>query len=652
MAWSGSASGLGFCGGSADAIMCGIAALTADHPIPDLDRLLGRMMAAIRHRGPDEEGTFVAATGRAGLAHARLSIVDLTPRGRQPLLNEDGSLAVVCNGEIYNCRELRRDLEGRGHCFRSDSDSEVIVHLYEEMGERCVERLRGMFAFIVFDTADETLFCARDRIGKKPLVYAETAAGVGVASEIPALFDIPGVDLSIDAEAVALYLLRNLRHIPDPWTLYRGIRRLPPAHTMTVRGGRIQHIQSYWHPCREPLATTTEAFLDVFDRAVSLRRLADVEVGALLSGGVDSTAIVDSLGRQDVKGIRTYAFGRDPQDEELIRARRAALLLGTRHREVYFDPERQHDDFDALLRLHGEPIMALPLTHAYSLCREIRADGLKVVLAGHGADETFFGYSGFNRMAVLSDVLRLAPTVATRAISGGLARTLPPGAAREALLVASARPGGRKAALYGDEASRVWPVLLGRENARKLADDLIARWVEPWFADGAPAGYVDEAAYLGLMQENSHAVTIAGDLPAMAHGIEVRCPFLDHELVEMALRIPYRQKVVGIADRGRNKLFLKQALEQRLPTDILYAPKRGFGFFVQEEAVLRGPWKERVDAAFADFDGLGGVLDAEAARALKTEFDARGKVPAAMIAKLYALQRHRQLLRGPTGGAS
>ena len=219
-------------------------------------------------------------------------------------------------------------------------------------------------------------------------------------------------------------------------------------------------------------------------------------------------------------------------------------------------------------------------------------------------------------------------------------------------MVAAARPGRRKAALYGDEAARIWPVLLGRERAVGLADDLVARWIEPWFADGTPSAYVDEAAYLGLMQENSHAVTIAGDLPAMAHGIEVRCPFLDHELVEMALRIPYRDKVVGIHDRGRNKLFLKRALEGRLPADILYAPKRGFGFFVQEEAVLRGAWKDRVDAAFAQFDDLDGVLDGAAVRSLKAEFDAKDGVPAALIAKLYAIQRHRQVVGRPLGGAS
>lgn len=629
--------------------MCGIAALSCVHPTADLQHRLAQMMAVIRHRGPDGEGMLVDEAGRTGLAHTRLSIVDLSLRGRQPLLNEDGNLAVVCNGEIYNHRELRRDLESKGHRFRSDSDSEVIVHLYEEMGERCVEPLRGMFAFVVFDKAADTLFCARDRIGKKPLVYAETADGVGVASEIPALLGLHGVDLAIDAEAVALYLLRNLRHIPDPWTLYRGIRRLPPAHTMTIRGGRIQHVRPYWHPCRRVSPVTAEAFLDVFDRAVGLRRMADVEVGALLSGGVDSTAIIESLGRQGVKGVRTYAFGLDPGDEELARARRAATLLGTRHREIYFDPERQHDDFDALLRVHGEPIMALPLTHAYSLCREIKADGLKVVLAGHGADEIFFGYPGFNRMALLSDVLGMVPARFARGMAGAVAGRIPPGPVREALLVASARPGRRKAALYGDEATRVWPMLMGRERAAGLVDGVVARWIEPWFADGPPAAYVDEAAYLGLMQENSHAVTIAGDLPAMAHGIEVRCPFLDHELVEMALRIPYHRKVVGIRDRGLNKLFLKRALEGRLPRDILYAPKRGFGYFVQEETVLRGPWKTRVDAAFAQFDDLGGVLDAAAARSLKAAFDARGGVPAALIAKLYAIQRHRQVTGGPVG---
>ena len=582
--------------------MCGIASLAWRHPLPEMEKVLDRMTAVVRHRGPDDEGSLIETDCRTGLAHTRLSIVDLSPRGRQPLLNEDGSIAVVCNGEIYNYRDLRREMESKGHRFRSDSDSEIIVHLFEEMGERCVDRLHGMFAFVLFDRNSDTLFCARDRIGKKPLVYAETTEGVAIASEIPAFFQVPGIDLSVDPEAIALYLLRNLRHIPDPWTFYKGIRRLPPAHTMTVRGGRIQDIRAYWRPNWNPAETSEEAFLETFDSAVSQRRMADVEIGALLSGGVDSTAIVDSLRRQGVVGIRTYAFGRDADDEELARARRAAALLGTRHREIYFDPDRQLDDFDALLRRHGEPIMALPLTHAYALCREIRADGIKVVFAGHGADEIFYGYGGFNRLAILSDAMKVLPAVAMRPLAGRVVRHLRPGPAREALTVLATGAAHRKAALYEDEAARLWPDLLGPGGAQDLANSLIERWVAPWFSGGAPKDFVDEAAFLGLMQENSHAVTIAGDLPAMAQGVEIRCPFLDQAVVETALRIPYRKKVAGLSECGRNKLFLKKAFEKRLPTDILYARKRGFGFFVQEESVLRGAWKDPVDAAFADFD--------------------------------------------------
>ena len=626
--------------------MCGIASLAWRHPLPEMEKVLNRMTASVRHRGPDDEGSLIDADYRTGLAHTRLSIVDLSPRGRQPLLNEDGSIAVVCNGEIYNYRDLRREMESKGHRFRSDSDSEIIVHLFEEMGERCVDRLHGMFAFAVFDRNNDILFCARDRIGKKPLIYAETVEGVAIASEIPALFLVPGVDLAIDPEAIALYLLRNLRHIPDPWTLYRGIRRLPPAHTMTIRSGRIERIQAYWRPNWDPAEISEDAFLEIFDSAVSQRRMADVEIGALLSGGVDSTAIVDSLKRQGVEGIRTYAFGRDSNDEELVRARNAAKLLGTRHREIYFDPDRQLDDFDALLRQHGEPIMALPLTHAYSLCREIHADGIKVVFAGHGADEIYYGYGGFNRLAVLSDAMKILPAFATRPIAGGVARCLRPGPAREALMVLATGVGHRKAALYEDEAARLWPELFGREKAQDLASGLIARWAAPWFSGGAPKDFIDEAAFLGLMQENSHAVTIAGDLPAMAQGVEIRCPFLDQTVVETALRIPYRKKVAGLFERGRNKLFLKKALEKRLPTDILYARKRGFGFFVQENSVLRGAWKESVDTAFADFDDAGGILDPGAARSLKTQFDEDGNVPAALIAKLFAIQR---LLHGAGG---
>src|SRR5579884_871399 len=351
--------------------MCGIAALSTGEPFPCLEEIALAMARKQRHRGPDLQAAYLAPSGCAALGHARLSIVDLSPLGNQPMTNETGDLWLACNGEIYNHRALRRELEAKGHRFASQSDCEVILHLYEEVGTDLPGRLHGMFAFVLYDAQQDTLFCARDRLGKKPLVYAQTPRGLALASEIPAVRLFPGVDTSPDPVALGLYLLRNLRHIPDPWTFYTGIRRLPPGHAMQISRGQIQKLWRYWHPDFTIQPTSTQALLDAFDQAVALRRVADVEVGALLSGGVDSSAIVQAMTAQGSKGVRTYALGRDKDDEELARARQMAALLGTQHREFIFDASRQHQQLEHLLGLYGEPIMLLPLTYAYELCEHI-----------------------------------------------------------------------------------------------------------------------------------------------------------------------------------------------------------------------------------------------------------------------------------------
>lgn len=623
--------------------MCGIAGMSTYDRAPSMVSILNRMMTCLRHRGPDGHGIFESDNGTSGLAHTRLAIVDLSERGRQPITIGDEKTALVCNGEIYNYHELRRSLEQKGRQFYSDCDSEVILHLYEIYGERCIEHLEGMYAFALYDNTKNILFCARDPLGKKPFVYAHTSSGIAFASEIPALLDVPGVDTSIDPEAVALYLLRNLRHIPDPWTFYKGIRKLPPGHAMIIRAGQIEKCWRYWNPSFEQKTVSPEEILDQFDHAVNRRRMADVEIGALLSGGVDSTAIVDSLIRQGVTNIRTYAFGLDKSDEELARARRAAGMLKTRHREFYFNPDKQHDHFDTVLSRLGEPIMALPLTHAYALFEAIHNDGIKVVMAGHGADEIFYGYPGFNRMGLLSNFMDKAPGQLFRSFSKLLAKIPFRRSIHEAFLVMSEQAGHRKESLYKNEAAKIWPALFGADTMHCLSKDIIESWVSPWFPKNAPGSYIDEAAFLGLAQENCHAVTIAGDLPAMANSVEVRCPFLDRGVVEMALHIPYKDKVSGYRDNGNNKKILKRALASRLPNDLLYAPKRGFGYYIQEEEVLRGPWKERVDASFADFDDLSGMFNSSTIQQLKSDFDARRGVDASLIAKLYAIQRSQSL---------
>lgn len=629
--------------------MCGIAAVNLARGDIALEPLLRRMVAGLRHRGPDFDDVLVRQPEGVALGHTRLSIVDLSAAGNQPMANEDESLWLVCNGEIYNHRELRAALEAKGHRFRSQSDNEVILHLYEDEGTELVHRLRGMFAFVLYDTRRGTLFCARDRLGKKPLVYAESPAGVAVASEIPPLLDFPGTDTTVDPGALGLYLLRNLRHVPEPWTLYRGLRRLRPGHAMEIGGGQVKRLWRYWRPSFEARETTAEQVREAFDRAVDLRRLADVEVAVLLSGGVDSSAVVQAMVAQGSTGVRSYALGRDGDDEELARARRMAGDLGTRHREFHFEPERHHDHLEHLLALHGEPIMLLPLLHTHELCRHIRDDGVKVVMAGHGADEVFYGYPVHNQLALMTTLLRLVPDLARPAI-GRLARAFPEGSRpRQALVVAANPPGRRKAALYRDEGAGIWAGLLRLDDVAGALESAVAEWLGVWLDESPPDAYIDESSILGLMHENAHSVTIAADLPAMAASVEVRCPFLDHELVELGWRVPWRDKVPSLRDARRNKWILKRALAGRLPDDVLYAEKRGFGYNIGEEDVLRGPWKERVDAAFAELDDAGGLLDLGAVRRLKADFDGRRGASAMLVAKLYALHVARRAGRAGSG---
>lgn len=620
--------------------MCGIAAICLAEPRQWAQPSLEHMLRVQRHRGPDHTGWEVDGRATTWLGHDRLSIVDLSAAGNQPLANESGTVYAVVNGEIYNAPELRDELTRSGHRFRSGSDSEVVVHLYEELGERAVERLVGMFAFVVHDRRSGTVVAARDRVGKKPLLYAEVDGGLAIASEIPPLAGLPGVDMRIDPVALGLYLLRNFRHIPDPHTLYRGIRRLPPGHQMVIRNGRVESLRRYWSPSLRPAHVGPEDIRAALDRAIRRRLEADVEIGALLSGGVDSTAIVDSLARQGIAGIRTYALGVAPDDEELVRARRAADLLGTRHQELYFDPDDTFERYRHLQTLHGDPVALLPLAHAYALFEQVYDDGLKVVMTGHGADEVFYGYTGFLGLASVSNALRLVPAQA-RALARVATALAPHGTrVRDGLIVAGAAPGERKSALYRDDARRTLPTLL--ESGRVVPETaaavgaLFRTWFEVDARSGHHADYIDEAALIGLMHENAHSVTIASDLPAMATSIEVRAPFLDQDLVSLALSIPYRDKVGD--DDSTLKLALKRALEPRLPRDLLYAPKRGFGFNVQERDLLAGAWRERVTTGLGSLGDLDGCLRPEGvAEHLDVFLARRDRESAAIVSKLFAL---------------
>lgn len=607
--------------------MCGIGGIVLKPGVElSLRPLLERVIKIQHHRGPDGQGMWWNGTSTVGLCHNRLAILDLTPAGAQPMQSTDGRFVVVFNGEIYNYRELRTLLESRGVLFRSGSDTEVLLEAYRTWGEGMLLRLRGMFAFAIFDTESNSLFCARDRVGKKPFVYAATSHGFMFASEIPAVRAMPGVDLAIDQSALAAMLLHNLRHIPDPYTAYKGIQRLRAGHAMMIRDGVVERVWRYWEPQPSAEPITTGNLRAILEDAVRLRMRADVPVGALLSGGVDSSAIVGMMRKHTDSPIHTYALGFDPQDEDLRRARIMAERLGTTHKEFYFDPDEQWAIFQQLLKIYGEPIMLLPLIHTYSLCRAIRDDGIKVVMSGNGADELFYGYTGHIRTLKISRWLDriafLRPLLAP--LAGG----------RFAWVATTA--GKRKAAYYRALANNEWATLL-TEDAKQHLANRAAEEMEYW-GDLCPSKrFIDESNFVGLMVENTHSVTIAGDLPAMAASVEMRSPFLDQEVVSFALATPVERKIPSLNNPRWLKAILREAVSDLMPAELLAAPKRGFGMGIQEAMVFSGPWKKHAEQIFSSpLDG-GGLFDPELMKKSWGNF-LMGKESPSKVARLFSIQ--------------
>ena len=397
--------------------MCAIGGiyLKANQKI-ELSRYLEGMLRIQHHRGPDACGLWHDPTRSLGLCHNRLAIIDLSEAGVQPMHSVDQRYSIVFNGEIYNHRELRQQIKSNGSRFRSNSDTEVLLESYRLWGEAMLTRMRGMFSFALYDKEEGTLFCARDRIGKKPFVYAQTNQGFIFASEIPAVLQFSSIDRAYNQGAIAAMLLHNMRHIPDPHTVYCGVRRLRAGHAMLVKHGAIEKEWRYWHPEVKENVNVAE-LRDTLEESVAIRSVADVPVGALLSGGLDSTVVVNLMGQYANEPIKTYAFGANQDDEDLRRARIVAKNLGTNHKEFYFDASRQYEVMKSMQDVYGEPIMLLPLIHAFELSRAIYADGIKVVLNGNGADELFFGYTGHIRTAKVTwilNLLRWAQPILTR----------------------------------------------------------------------------------------------------------------------------------------------------------------------------------------------------------------------------------------------
>jgi asparagine synthase (glutamine-hydrolysing) len=582
--------------------MCGIAGIIyADRDRPVDPGLLKAMGDSIAHRGPDAEG-FWTEPG-VGLAHRRLSIIDLEG-GDQPIGNEDGSIQVVFNGEIYNYRELRRDLEARGHRLRTRSDTEVLVHLYEEYGSDLVDRLRGMFTFALWDRKRRELLLARDRLGLKPLYVYRDAEKLAFGSEIKAILAIPGVSRAVDPAALEDYLAYGM--VPGARTIFRAIEKLAPAHVLTAGPGALTSpARRYWRlridPDPKPTAEEwQEAIRDKLAEVTRLHLIADVPVGAFLSGGIDSSLVVAHAAGSTQGALQTFSMGfAEERYSELPFARRVAEQFGTRHTEEIVTPDAV-GLIDELTHYYDEPFADTSAIPTFLVAR-LASRSVKVVLSGDGGDEAFGGYARYAQDLREAAVRRRLPGWFRRAALGPLARAWPkadwlprPLRAKTALsnLALDAGPA------YANTLTLCRQPLRRRLMAADLAaglnghapERIVRESYETAPAADALAGMI--AADTATLLPDDFLVKV--DRASMAHGLEARPPLVDHELLELAARIPSRWKV----HRGQTKWILKQAAKRVLPDSILDRRKQGFEIPIDDW--LRGPLRPMFEAAVLD----------------------------------------------------
>ncbi len=583
--------------------MCGIVGIFDTRGKGKIDAdLLSRMNESQHHRGPDDGGLHVEPG--LGLGHRRLSIIDLST-GQQPQFNEDNSVVVIFNGEIYNFQSLIPELQGLGHIFRTKSDTEVIVHAWEEWGEACVGRFRGMFAFALWDRNQETLFLARDRLGVKPLYYAILSDGTFLfGSELKSLLEHRGLARELDPYAVEEYFA--LGYVPEPRTIFTSAAKLPPAHTLTLRRGRaVPAPREYWNvnftlDRRLSLGDACSELQTRLEESVRLRLISDVPLGAFLSGGVDSSAVVATMARVSDDPVNTCSISfTDPAFDESQFAQQVAIQYRTRH----FVDRVESEDFDLiddLARLYDEPYADSSAIPTYRVCQLARRH-VTVALSGDGGDESFGGYRRY-RLHLMEEKMRgTFPLSLRRPVFGLLGRVYPK--ADWAPRVFRAKTTFE--AMARDPVEAYFHSISNTRDAMRhqlFSPTFRARLggytaLEVFRRHAVRANHDDPLAliqYLDLKTYLVGDINTKVDRASMAHSLEVREPLMDHVLVEWLASIPATLKMRG----QEGKYLLKKAMEPHLPHEILYRPKMGFA--VPLARWFRGPLRERVRAALLE----------------------------------------------------
>jgi asparagine synthase (glutamine-hydrolysing) len=631
--------------------VCGLTAIYDPAGESQIDAaLLDRMTDRLAHRGPDGRGTHIAPG--IGLGHRRLSIIDVSG-GHEPMFSAGGEIALIFNGEIYNFQALAEELGELGAEFKTRSDTEVILKAWEQWGEACVEHLEGMFAFVIWDARSQTFFMARDRLGKKPLYYAELEAGtLIVGSELKALMCHPSLDLELDPQAVEDFFAFG--YIPDPKSIFKSVRKLPAAHSLLWKRGREKQLRAYWDVSLTPFAGDEEKaareLLDRVSQSVKSRMISDVPFGAFLSGGVDSSAIVAMMSEQLPEPVKTFSIGFDrPDYDETSYAEQVASQYRTDHLARQVAP----DDFsliDELTGMFDEPFADSSAIPTYRLCQVAR-ERVTVCLSGDGGDEVFAGYRRHRFHAHQERIKSWIPQGLRRSIFGTLGRLYPKADWAPRFLRAKATL--QELAMSEEEAYfNSITAMNTADRARILSTSFkeglhgysAINVVKRHFENAKTDDPLRRAQYVDIKTWLPGDILVKVDRTSMATSLEVRAPLLEYNLVEFGLSLDASLKVKG----QEGKHVFKRALKDKLPENILYRPKQGFSVPLCDW--FRGPLKQQVRQAL---NGAAlketGYFDMEALSSLAEEHISGRRDHARSIWQIFVFDAFLRSLK-PTAG--
>jgi asparagine synthase (glutamine-hydrolysing) len=571
--------------------MCGLVGFIGSRSMPDPVAVIGRMNRTLHHRGPDQDGVFADPAGRACLAHKRLSVVDLN-NGRQPMTEKGGRFTLVFNGEIYNHAELKSQLTAKGHPIGTRSDTETLLYAYKEWGAGCLPRLRGMFAFAVFDSRDGSVFLARDRLGIKPMYYAQHGEHLAFASECKAILEFPGMPREMDPQAVSDYF--SLMYVPAPKSIFKAIRKLPAGHWLKGLPGSEPEIRPYWDLDFAPgddvavagdYAAAMESVLSELDGAVASHMESDVPLGAFLSGGVDSAAVVGLMARHSAQPIKTNTIGFSHKAyDESAQAASTAAYFKTDHQDLRVEPHAV-GILEKLAWFYDEPFADASMIPTYYVC-EMARKRVTVALSGDGGDENFAGYRRYYFDRLENGVRARLPAALRAPLFGALgavypkADWLPQRFRAKTLLRNLSYPPVRG---YFTSMSHFLPdmkraLFSGDLSASLRGYDSLSVFEAHWERCSS-RDPLSRIQYLDFKTYLVDDILVKVDRASMAHALEVRVPVLDHKVVELAARLPSAWKLHGRA----GKRIFKDALRPLLPAEVFARPKTGF-------SVPMGPW--------------------------------------------------------------